>query len=177
MELTRGSPVLRSISVDQLVSRATGSYEEWNFSTRLLGATGGEYSIIRRITRVPVNRVLSYPWSQGRLNRLLGVPDIRELLERKPPDLVGYKLVTGDIIYVPTDGNHRVEASKARGLQEIPALVRAVFDTIDWEVVYYKSNLWDARTGKWILEVPRGMLNIAKRILEFRGATVTVVEQ
>ena len=172
-------PILHPVpvNVDTIVEEARSSYEAWNFSTRLLGATGREYRVTRRIIEVPVGRVLSYPWNQWRLERLLSVEDLASLLKRNPPDLVGYELVTGDVIYVPTDGNHRVEVSKARGFKTIPALVRAVFKTIDLDVVYYKSNLWDARTGRWILEVPRGMLNIAKRILELRGATVTVVEQ
>lgn len=85
----------------------------------------------RRVTKIPVDRILSWVWRHGRVLRNI------ELAVKggKPPPITVTEIRFGrEIFYLVYDGNHRSEVAKIRGEDRIAAVIQQtlVFEPRRW---------------------------------------------
>ncbi len=77
---------------------------------------------------IAVDKIFYVPWSEGRLQSLLRMDreGLLGLLRKEPPLVVEISFFDGSSLYViGTNGNHRVAASAAIGIRDVPAAVEA----------------------------------------------------
>ena len=86
---------------------------------------------------IPLNRILSHIWMPARLARIFSYPK-----STKPPPVYLEEIrFLGESFYCVSDGNHRCEAAKTRGVTTIPAIIEseAIVRPENWRVT--KSGL------------------------------------
>ncbi|MCL5111676.1 MAG: hypothetical protein M1160_02225 [Candidatus Marsarchaeota archaeon] len=77
---------------------------------------------------VAAERIFYVPWSEERLQSLLRMDreGLLRLLREEPPLVVEISFLDGSFLYfIGTNGNHRVAASAATGIQDVPIVVEA----------------------------------------------------
>jgi hypothetical protein len=95
---------------------------------RFLFSTAFEYNCRYGVEIMPVNpKSVSFNrWSGARFKNLVGLgkAKLKEVLEASPPILNGYRLRGAASLYaVGSDGNHRIAAAAALGIEEVQCRV------------------------------------------------------
>lgn len=133
--------------LEEIRRKARNDFELWSTLTRVLGFTSiySKYRKIDTVREVPVNSVLISVWVKHRYESL-SKTNIEDVVRKHPPVLTGYKLIDGETIYVPVDGNHRVAVAEDRGLKTIPARVITIYEPVSGTLLFDGINIWIQET-------------------------------
>lgn len=136
--------------IEKIRDKSLHSFSYWNVVVRALAISTvnspyKQYEGNDKLREVNPKDVIVTLWNKPRYESLKK-GNIKSIIQKHPPRLVGYRINDGRIIYIPSDGNHRIIVAKEEGIEEIPAIVGVVYGLGSGVILIDKMGAWFKRS-------------------------------